>query len=169
MPAQRQVLARRHVRRIQRAQCPRELAIGKAREADAEVRLHRQRPRRALRGVLVSEQPERRFERRLRFRGRALREAQAPERRVRDDVLRLNDRVLRFLVRGLEERYHALGERRAARVVPEALADEREEVQARRVVRPALAVPVEQEERGKQRALDLLWALKRLRLGEYAR
>ena len=95
--------------------------------------------------------------------------AQPPERRVRDDVPRLDDRILRLLVRGLEERYRTLGERCPARVVLEALTDECEEVQARRVARPALAVAVEQEERGKQRALDLLWALKRLRLGEYAR
>ena len=169
VPAQHKVLARRRVRRIQRAQRTREFAACKAREADAEARLHHQRPRRALRGVLVREKPERCLERRLRVRGCALREAQAPERRVRDDVPRLDDRILRLLVRGLEERYRTLGERCPARVVLEVLTDECEEVQARRVARPALAVAVEQEERGKQRALDLLWALKRLRLGEYAR
>ncbi len=102
VPPQRKVLARRRVRRIQRAQRTRELATRKAREAAAEVRLHHQRSRRALRGVLIRKQPERRLERRLRFRGRALREAQAPERRVRDDVPRLDDRVLRLLVRRLE-------------------------------------------------------------------
>lgn len=150
------------MRRLQRAQRLRELPARKAREADPKVRLHRQRARRALRWVLVREQPERRLERRLRLRGRALREAQPAERRVRDDVPRLDGRVLGLLVRGLEDGDRALDERRAVRVVPQPLADEREEVQARSVARPALAVPVEQEERGQECVLDLFWALERL-------
>lgn len=58
--------------------------------------------------------------------------------------------VFGLLVRGVEDVDIALGESRAARPVPESLADEREEVQTPRVARSALAVPADQA--GRMRA-----------------